>query len=300
MSTSIFSTMALNDCKMPIYVLNYNPQPDVRKISLCGKVHSGTFVGGYRITEFDPSDSFNKDFKKLDLELGTELFLPFNLNIIKLQCKEPGIISFYLENDPMYAFSDEIGVKRTEDITYVEQINGKLPANAYIQVFNLAGSTSIDLSDIGGRIYSRDFYTTVRLLASFSNSEFPVANLKEFSMILSIFNVGETTDKVAKENENISVSPNERIIIPLKNITDKKYIKITSSVKGFFWEYHYSQTDNINYLPKISSNKNFKNGNTVYVDNPYTYYRFHIDYYMYISFIHYNSGSTTFKFEYTN
>lgn len=219
---------------MPIYVLNYNPQPDVRKISLCGKVHSGAFIGGYRTTEFDPSDSFNKDFKKLDLELGTELSLPFNLNIIKLQCKEPGIISFYLENDPIYAFSDEIGVKRTEDITYVEQINGKLPANAYIQVFNLAGSTSIDLSDIGGRIYSRDFYTTVRLLASFSNSEFPVANLKEFSMILSIFNVGETTDKVAKENENISVLPNERIIIPLKNITDKKYIKITSSVKGFF------------------------------------------------------------------
>lgn len=50
----------------------------------------------------------------------------------------------------------------------------------------------------------------------------------------------------------------------------------------------------------MSSNKNFKNGNTVYVDNPYTYYRFHTDYYMYISFIHYNSGSTTFKFEYTN
>ena len=217
MSTSIFSTMALNDCKMPIYVLNYNPQPGIRKVSLCGKVHSGAFVGGYRTTEFDPSDSFNKDFKKLDLELGTELSLPFNLNIIKLQCKEPGIISFYLENDPMCAFSDEIGVKRTEDITYFEQINGKLPANAYIQVFNLAGSTSIDLSDIGGRIYSRDFYTTVRLLASFSNAEFPLANLKEFSMILSIFNVGETTDKVAKENENIAVLPNERIIIPLKN-----------------------------------------------------------------------------------
>ena len=299
-STSIFSTMALNDCKMPIYVLNYNPQPDVRKVSLCGKVHSGAFVGGYRTTEFDPSDSFNKDFKKLDLEMGTELSLPFNLNIIKLQCKEPGIISFYLENDSMYGFSDEIGVKRTEDIIYLEQINGKLPANAYIQVFNLAGSTSIDLSGIGGRIYSRDFYTTVRLLASFSNPEIPVRNLKEFSMILSIFNVGETTDKVAKEKENISVLPNERIIIPLKNITDNKYIKITSSVKGFFWEYQYSQTDNINYLPKMSSNKNFKNGNTVYVDNPYTYYRFKTDYYMYISFIHYNSGATTFKFEYTN
>ena len=119
-------------------------------------------------------------------------------------------------------------------------------------------------------------------------------------MILSIFNVGVTTDKVAKEKENISVLPNERIIIPLKKITDKKYIKITSSVKGFFWEYQYSQTDNINYLPKMSSNKNFKNGNTVYVDNPYTYYRFNTDYYMYISFIHYNSGSTTFKFEYGN
>ena len=50
----------------------------------------------------------------------------------------------------------------------------------------------------------------------------------------------------------------------------------------------------------MSSNKNFKNGNTVYVDNPYTYYRFNTDYYMYISFIHYNSGSSTFKFEYTN
>lgn len=37
-------------------------------------------------------------------------------------------------------------------------------------------------------------------------------------------------------------------------ITDKKYIKVNSSVNNFYWDYVYSQTDDVNYIPKITFN----------------------------------------------
>ena len=90
------------------------------------------------------------------------------------------------------------------------------------------------------------------------------------------------------------------MIIPLKVITDKKYIKITSTVKGFYWEYQFSQSDDINFYPQMSKDKNFKNGNVVYINNPYTFNRLKTDYSMFISFIHFNDEATILNFEYTD
>jgi len=306
-SNPVIFTMAVNDCQKPIYIFTYNNQAESYSnyFTFYGKIHSGEFIGSYRTTEFNPDGSLNKDFKDLTVSSATALPRLIYLNIVKLQCTEPGLISIYMENDPFYSFTDEIGLMGYKSgITYRESFsNANLPANAYIQVFNLIGSTSIDLTQIGGRKYNNDFYTKINLLSSYSTKtfDFPVQNLDSYTMILSIFNIGESTDKIATEKENILVLPNKRIIIPLKIITDKKHIKITSSIKGFYWEYQYSQTDDINYLPKIGyDSKNFQKGNVTFIDNPYKYKKLKTDYKMFISITHNNNEGVIFNYEYTN
>ena len=165
------------------------------------------------------------------------------------------------------------------------------------QGFNLVGNTSIEFSKMGE--YSFDFYKEL----SFSSIENKIVFCisKPFIMTLTYFNRGESTDKVAVENEKMLILKNDRVIIPLKIITDKKYIKITSTVDGFYWEYQYSQTPDINYLPKLSyKSKHFQKGKTVYIDNPYIYKKIKTNYNWFISFIHYNDEEATFYYEYTN
>ena len=59
-----FFTMAVNDCKKPIYIFPYY---FTHHIPLVIKTHSGDFSGEYRTTEFDPNDFLDKDFIKFDI-----------------------------------------------------------------------------------------------------------------------------------------------------------------------------------------------------------------------------------------
>ena len=87
----IIFTMAVNDCQKPVYIFTGDSS---YSYYFHGKVHSGEFTGSYRNTEFDPDYPLDKDFNDLSISSGTKL--PFNLNIVKLQCKDPGIISIYI------------------------------------------------------------------------------------------------------------------------------------------------------------------------------------------------------------
>ena len=108
--------------------------------------------------------------------------------------------------------------------------------------------------------------------------------------------------KYLKKKKKISIAYNKRVLIQIKNITDKRYIKVKSSLKEFYWDYLYSQTDDINYLPKADhSSMHFEKGKVVYIDNLYTDKNFTTNYYWYISLIQYNYyKNSTFNFEYTN
>ena len=89
------------------------------------------------------------------------------------------------------------------------------------------------------------------------------------------------------------------LIIPLSIVTDKKKIKITSTVDGFYWDYQYSQTPDVNYLPKLSyESKHFQKGKTVYIDNPYIYKKIQTNYNWFISIIHYNDEGAIVYYEY--
>ena len=303
-SNPIISTMAVNDCKKPVYIFaSYSFSLTEPKIFVA-KTHSGDFFAEYRTTEFDPDNSIDKDFKKFDLDSGIYLDLTFNtFCIIKLQCEEPGLISFFMGSEGPLVHKG-IGLKQIiKHTSSLDHIYDEVPTNVYIQEFNLMGTTVTNLTKIGGKIYTKDFYTKIELstyFATFPSLQFHFDSLKGNSLILFSFNVGETIDKVAKEKENILVLPNKRVVIPLKLIIDKKYIKITSKIKGFYWEYQFSQIDDINYYPQMSENKNFVNGNIVYINNPYTYNRIKTDYSLFVSFIHFNDVATFLNFEYTD
>ena len=90
------------------------------------------------------------------------------------------------------------------------------------------------------------------------------------------------------------------VLILIKK-TNKKYIKVQSSVNKFHWDYIYSQTDDINYItPKNYSTMHYQKGNTSYIDNPYRYKSQRTNYHWFISLIHYNDEDAIFKYEYTN
>ena len=119
-------------------------------------------------------------------------------------------------------------------------------------------------------------------------------------MILTSFDNYDSNVIVAQEFENITIQSSKSIVIPLVNITDKKYIKINSTISGFNWDFQISQTSDINYLPKCLY-KNFEKGNVAYIDNPYNFKNFKNNYYMFISIIHYHKEENlTFSYEYTN
>ena len=296
--------MAVNDCQKPTYIVAFNEDKTNYYNTFVGKVHSGEFIASFRTTEFDPDYPLDKDFKEFSLSNAVS-FGSLSVNIIKLKCKDPGIISIYFQKWDFFGFTKDVdlGLSRYELIINAQFSDFQLPANVYIQIFNLVGNTSIDLTRIGGKRYDNDFYTKIYLSSNYLNGnyEIPVSNLTETAIALKIFNVGESTAKIAKEKENILALKNKIIIIPLKIITDKKYIKISSSKNNFYWDYHYSQVDDTNYLPSLSyRTKHYQRGKFAFIDNPYKYTKLQTNYYMFISVIHYNDEGAIFNYEYVN
>ena len=133
----------------------------------------------------------------------------------------------------------------------------KLPFTLYIQRFSLVGLTYYDCTEIKGSKYYNNFCTKIDITSKLSQTNYySVKNGKsgssDYTMTLTFGNKGENTNKVLTENEKILVL-NQRIIIPLKVVDDKNYIKLQSSMNGIFWEYQYSQTSDINYLPYMTN-----------------------------------------------
>ena len=303
----VIFTMAVNDCQRPTYIFTYNSQPELPDsyYTFNGKVHSGNFVGSYRATEFNPEDPINKDFTNFDISSATALPYNISLNIIKLQCKDPGVISIYMEKGNFYTILDDISFT-VVDNEYVEDVsfpNYQFPVDLYFQGFNLVGKTSIDFTKINGKSFNNDFYTKITLSSKFSENSYNISikNNDFCTMILTNLNVGEFKDIVLKENQNINMPKYKRAIIELDSKTNKKYIAIKSNNTKFYWDYQYSQTSDKNYLPKLTyDSKHFQKGNIVFIDNPYAYSDKKTDYNWFISLLHLNDVESTFIYKYTN
>ena len=302
----VIFTMAFNDCEKPLYIFTFNNQPDYSGsfYTFNGKIHSGQFTGSYRTSPFDPDNSINKDFTNFEISSATSLPYYLEYNMFKLQCKEPGIISIYILKNNFISILEDIDIFLIDNLssTSFSLSSYKFPITFYIQGFMLAGNTSIDFTDLGGKTYKTDYYDKIYMPTnskSYYKISFGLSN--SITMMLTYGSAGESNDKILEEKENISVDSYKRVLIRLKIITDKKYIKVKSSVNNFYWDYIYSQTDDINYIPKISyRTMHFQKGNIAYIDNPYKYKNMKTNYYWFISLTHYNDEVSIFNYEYTN
>ena len=102
MTTSLIEifTMAMNYCNKPAYVFAYNQYPKEESFSFYGLIYSRAFTGSYRKSEFDPDYQINKNFKEFTFTVNKGVTLAnVYLNIVKLQCTEPGLISVYMALD---------------------------------------------------------------------------------------------------------------------------------------------------------------------------------------------------------
>jgi len=92
---TFLSSMDVIDCSLPIYIFTSNDQPDYVQYVFHGQVHFGEFTASYRTTDFHQTDSIDGYLKDLQLNSLTDLPMT-SINIIKMQCIKPGIITFYL------------------------------------------------------------------------------------------------------------------------------------------------------------------------------------------------------------
>ena len=93
----------------------------------------------------------------------------------------------------------------------------------------------------------------------------------------------------------------EIIIIKLPIIIDKKYIKVISSKKYFYWTFEFSQTEDINYLPTNTAGKvNIEHSNTSYINNPYMYQPINTNFKWFIYLKHGHNEGIIFSYEYVN
>ena len=158
------------------------------------------------------------------------------------------------------------------------------------------------MTDLGGKKYKPDFYTKIHIEKSKGRYSVGYEISKNKSMILTYCDAGESNDQKFEEKENFTVSKSKRVLIPIKIITDKKYIKVTSTINGFYWDYLYSLLNDTNYLPqkKDRTTMHFQRGNVVYINNPYAYSKLKTNFYWFIFIIHDNDEVSIMNYEYTN
>lgn len=304
---TIMFTSAINDCSKPTYILTYkNPFIDSNKFFyFYAEIYSGNFSGSYRTTNLDLNDKLNKDFQKFDITSLKNFSMSLEFNIVKLECTNPGFIGVYMTNS-FYAGIDTISILEPSQEYYVIPDREVPPYNVYFQSIHFFGKANFDFKKhAGGGVKSGNFIDKFNVTKeNWESLGITINNGKSYSMVLTYYIIGELNHVEAKINEKISLMKDKQGIFYLENYKSK-YIKITSSVPNFYWNYLVSLTTDFEYLPKLYSNYsrntiNFVKGKTVYINNPYSYNSTKIKHIWFISFIHFNNKKVVFTCTYTN
>ena len=291
-------TLEYNDLIKPVYIFLSNmPDHDFYKgqLKFYVQVHSGQFIGSYRDSLFKQNDSIYEGL--INFSLNSEVELPMKtINIVKLQCLKSGIITLYYLRENLASFYQGTNINY-----YIHQISYtygyyKL-TNYYFQVFTITGESEVDLTNIKGDKYKNSFYK--KIYYPYSAGRYIVNVRGTRSLMISIVNVGENNKTLEKENEDIyMVKSGEIIYISLGY--DKKSINISSNISGFYWTYEFSQTDDINYLPRNTYGlSNYEIGNTTYIKNPHYFKPNNTYYFWFITLKHlHNESVDKFTYEY--
>ena len=214
-----------------------------------------------------------------------------------MQCLKPGIITLYYSREHISNFYQGTNISYyTSSMTYKYDYYRQAPTNIYFQVFTITGWSEVDLKRIEGDIIKNSFYKKVYY--PYTSGYYNVYVFCTQCLMLSTVNVGENNKTLAKENEDILAKSGEITYISLGY--DKSSINISSNISGFYWTYEFSQTDDINYLPRNTYGlSNYEIGNTTYIKNPHYFKPNNTNYYWFVTLKHlHNESIVKFTYEY--
>ena len=274
--TSYFHTLSVNNCQRPIYIFAKNEKSyNADQYTFNGQVHFGAFKASYKTTAISLNKPIYENFTELLLNNLTDLpFYP--INIIKLQCLSPGLITLYFTKQ--YNNIDKNTYSQNK-ITSEESIkiskDFSLKDHFYIQGINIIGCTNVNLIHLEDKEYKcTDFYIDYDYEFKLDNEgKIIVKNEREKSLLMFTFITHrEDNQRIIEEKTKTTVNSLGKVVIPLNKTNLKKYIKVKSSNPQFYWMYEFSLTNDINYLGPIGTKlTNYEKSNETYIINPYIY-----------------------------
>ena len=100
---SYYQTIAVDNCQKPLYIFAKNDdlKHEYNQYTFSGLVHFGEFKASYKTSEIKFDESINENLNEILLNNLTDL--PFyDINIIKLKCINPGLITLYFTKQKSY------------------------------------------------------------------------------------------------------------------------------------------------------------------------------------------------------
>ena len=155
-------TNDFSDCNKPLYILLSNSYYNSHFGGgyFTGLIHSGDFDASYKINNYTyMNESLKQNYQKVNISEYNEL-PSYDFNIVKLQCKKPGIITFLI-NFYKYGTLDRgiaLSYLSNKCTLYERDFS---PSDfvghpkLYIQMFKILGCSKVDLTKFGeGKDYS--------------------------------------------------------------------------------------------------------------------------------------------------
>ena len=305
-------TLFFDNCEKSIYLIIHNYANGMNKpLYFTTMIHSGQYWGYYKKTDFlKENEKFTDNFQHLGVINADELPNTNDINIVELKCKYPGVITAFeymyqkniivsLDNKGMVhniiknSYSDAIFPE--ENIKYY-----------YIQFYHVSEYAKIDMTNIDGKTYSvQHFHTSFQSDGTPYGKQFYISpNRLDFYWFMTVINnSGQNIGTVlSTEKTEYAIKDNVRMIIPISRNSDKKNIKIKSSLKRMFWSLEFTLINDYKYIPfPFGYQLKYENSDVLYIKNPYAFDERRGNYYYYIILYHYNVGQNPiFSYEYTD
>ena len=293
-----------NNCEKPVYFFTTNDK----------NIHNDNQYYVYVQNHFGKvKASFKKECFGLDLDIENETTydeikndslssLPIcDVNLFKFQCEQPSLFSFYIAKKNFLPIFEVDHLNLIYDKLYISDHYHFYSIKLfYFQLFNLVGNTTADFTDFGDKIYSaQDFCVRYYLPEEAKYYTYTITNgSNDVSLALAFKNNGNSNKKIAEEN--VKTLYNNRILIKLKPEKKKKFIKIQSTIKRFYYCYLFSSTDDMNYLPSSCGEFPLEYGNFTYMYNPYYYNNKNNNYTWFIMIVRYYGEDHYYTYKYTD
>lgn len=308
-SSDVIDTIFFDDCEKPTYLLFRNPLINlgVRPLHYMTLVHSGNFQISRKKEDFlsESPEKIDDNYFSYDIEIPVESRNDVGLNVYKLQCTNPGVVTIfqYLYQSSSYTSLTSSGA--VENILMNDKDFGiSLEANTkyYIEILNITGKATIDTKDFYGNTYNNklDLYYAAKT-TEYKHIKF--TNTGGFYWFMSVINNSgqDIGTRLDDPNHEYIINENQRMIIQISQYITSKNIKIKSNVPKFYWSLEFSIVPMINYVPNPYSKLKYENDNELYIKNPYNYLNKKESFYYFIILYHFNKGNNiSFSYEYTN